>query len=101
MLAGSGLLRALRRPSSRPTTSPGGSPTREGYLIALDRLGVRGADALSFEDTHFGVMAAVAAGMRCVGVGATVSADRLLDAGAEAVVAGLDWSIPTVRGLFA
>ena len=33
--------------------------------------------------------------------GATVSADRLLDAGAEAVVAGLDWSIPTVRGLFA
>jgi hypothetical protein len=39
--------------------------------------------------------------MRCVGVGATVSADRLLDAGAEAVVARLDWSIPTVRGLFA
>ena len=31
----------------------------------------------------------------------TVSADRLREAGAEAVVAGLDWSIPTVRGLFA
>jgi len=78
-----------------------GKPDPEGYRIALDRLGVRGADALSFEDTHFGVMAALAAGMRCIGVGATMSADRLRDAGAEAVVARLDWSIPTVRGLFA
>ena len=46
-------------------------------------------------------MAAVAAEMRCVGVGTTVSADRLREAGAEAVVASLDWSIPTVQGLFA
>ena len=46
-----------------------GKPDPEGYLIALDRLGLPGSDALSFEDTHFGVMAAVAAGMRCVGVG--------------------------------
>jgi beta-phosphoglucomutase len=78
-----------------------GKPDPEGYLIALDRLGIPGSDALSFEDTHFGVMAAVAAGMRCVGVGGTVSADRLRDAGAEDVVAALDWSIPGVRGLFA
>lgn len=78
-----------------------GKPDPEGYLIALDRLGVPGSDALSFEDTHFGVIAAVAAGMRCVGVGTTVSADRLREAGAEAVVESLDWSIPTVRGLFA
>jgi beta-phosphoglucomutase len=78
-----------------------GKPDPEGYLIALDRLGIPGSDALSFEDTHFGVMAAVAAGMRCVGVGTTVSADRLRDAGAEAVVASLDWSIPDVRGFFA
>jgi beta-phosphoglucomutase-like phosphatase (HAD superfamily) len=77
-----------------------GKPDPEGYLIALDRLGVRGSDALSFEDTHLGVMAAVAAGMRCVGLGATVSADRLRDAGAEVVVARLDWSIPGVRGFF-
>ena len=78
-----------------------GKPDPEGYLIALDLLGIPGSDALSFEDTHFGVMAAVAAGMRCVGVGTTVSADRLRDAGAEAVVASLDWSIPDVRGFFA
>ncbi len=77
-----------------------GKPDPEGYLIALDRLGVRGADALSFEDTHFGVMAAVAAGMRCVGVRRTVSAERLREAGAVAVVAALDWSIPDVRGFF-
>lgn len=78
-----------------------GKPDPEGYLIALDRLGIPGSDALSFEDTHFGVMAAVAAGMRCVGVGRTVPADRLRDAGAEDVVRTLDWSIPGVRGLFA
>jgi beta-phosphoglucomutase-like phosphatase (HAD superfamily) len=78
-----------------------GKPDPEGYLMALDRLGVPGSEALSFEDTHFGVMAAVAAGMRCVGVGATMSADRLRGAGAEAVVERLDWSIPDVRGFFA
>ena len=78
-----------------------GKPDPEGYLIALERLGVAGSDALSFEDTHFGVMAAVAAGMRCVGVGSTMSSDRLREAGAESVVAALDWSIPGVRGFFA
>jgi beta-phosphoglucomutase-like phosphatase (HAD superfamily) len=45
-------------------------------------------------------MAAVAAGMRCVGVGSTMPAERLRDAGAAAVVASLDWSIPDVRGFF-
>lgn len=77
-----------------------GKPDPEGYLIALDRLGLPGSAALSFEDTHFGVMAAVAAGMRCVGVGTTMSAERLRNAGAAAVVASLDWSIPDVRGFF-
>jgi beta-phosphoglucomutase len=77
-----------------------GKPDPEGYLIALERLGLPGSDALSFEDTHFGVMAAVAAGMRCVGVGTTMSAERLRGAGAAAVVASLDWSIPDVRGFF-
>ena len=77
-----------------------GKPDPEGYLIALDRLGLPGSDALSFEDTHFGVMAAVAAGMRCVAVGTTMSAERLRGAGAVAVVASLDWSIPDVRGFF-
>jgi beta-phosphoglucomutase-like phosphatase (HAD superfamily) len=100
VLEGSGLLPLLATVVTADDVTQG-KPDPEGYLIALDRLGIPGADALSFEDTHFGVMAAVAAGMRCVGVGTTVSAERLRDAGAESVVASLDWSIPTVRGLFA
>jgi beta-phosphoglucomutase len=100
VLAGSGL-RPLLAAVVTADDVANGKPDPEGYLLALDGLGVRGSDALSFEDTHFGVMAAVAAGMRCVGVGATMSADRLRAAGAEAVVASLDWSIPDVRGLFA
>jgi beta-phosphoglucomutase-like phosphatase (HAD superfamily) len=78
-----------------------GKPDPQAYLTALQRLGVAGTGALAFEDTHLGVAAAVAAGMRCVAVGATIDADRLSAAGAEAVVASLDWSIPAVRGFFA
>jgi beta-phosphoglucomutase len=100
VLEGSGLLPLLATVVTADDVAQG-KPDPEGYLIALNRLGIAGPNALSFEDTHFGVMAAVAAGMRCVGVGTTVSADRLRDAGAESVVASLDWSIPTVRGLFA
>jgi len=100
VLEGSGLQSLLAAVVTADDVAQG-KPDPEGYLIALDRLGVPGSDALSFEDTHFGVMAAVAAGMRCVGVGTTVSADRLRDAGAETVVAALDWSIPDVRGFFA
>ena len=59
------------------------------------------AGTLAFEDTHLGVEAAVAAGMRCVGVGDHGRRRAAQAAGAEAVVASLDWSIPTVRGLFA
>jgi beta-phosphoglucomutase len=100
VLEGSGLRSLLAAVVTADDVTQG-KPDPEGYLIALDRLGVPGSDALSFEDTHFGVMAAVAAGMRCIGVGTTVSADRLREAGAEVVVASLDWSIPDVRGFFA
>jgi beta-phosphoglucomutase len=78
-----------------------GKPDPLAYTTALGRLGVDPAGTLAFEDTHLGVAAAVAAGMRCVAVGDTVDSKRLRAAGAEAVVASLDWSIPTVRGLFA
>lgn len=78
-----------------------GKPDPLAYTTALGRLGVEPAGTLAFEDTHLGVEAAVAAGMRCVGVGTTVGGERLQAAGAESIVASLDWSIPTVRGLFA
>ena len=99
VLEGSGLRRLLATVVTADDVAQG-KPDPEGYLIALDRLGLPGSAALSFEDTHFGVMAAVAAGMRCVGVGTTMSAERLRDAGAVAAVASLDWSIPDVRGFF-
>jgi beta-phosphoglucomutase len=78
-----------------------GKPDPLAYTTALGRLGVDPAGTLAFEDTHLGAAAAVAAGMRCIAVGGTVDGGRLRAAGAEAVVASLDWSIPTVRGLFA
>jgi HAD superfamily hydrolase (TIGR01509 family) len=78
-----------------------GKPDPLAYTMALARLGFAPAGTLAFEDTHLGFAAAVTAGMRCVGVGDTVDADRLRTAGAEVIVASLDWSIPTVRGLFA
>src|SRR4029078_5383663 len=37
-------------------------PHPEGYLIALEQLGVPGADALAFEDSDLGVSAALSAG---------------------------------------
>ena len=78
-----------------------GKPDPLAYATALGRLGIPAGGTLAFEDTHLGVEAAVAAGMRCLGVGDTVGGERLMAAGAEAVVASLDWSIPAVRGLFA
>ena len=54
-----------------------GKPDPLAYTTALGRLGVEPAGTLAFEDTHLGVEAAVAAGMRCVGVGTTVGGERL------------------------
>jgi len=76
-------------------------PHPEGYLIALEQLGMPGADALAFEDSDLGVTAAISAGMRCVAIEGTAPPDRLRAAGAEAVIPALDWSLPAVSGLFA
>ena len=76
-------------------------PHPEGYLIALEQLGVPGADALAFEDSDLGVTAAISAGMRCVAIEGTSPPDRLRAAGAEDVIPALDWSLPAVSGLFA
>ena len=76
-------------------------PDPEGYLIALRRLGVEGGRALAFEDSEPGVQAAVAAGMRCIAIAGTASDERLRAAGAEDVVAELDWSDPRVRASLA
>ena len=46
-------------------------PDPEIYLLAAQRLGVRAADAVVFEDSEAGVAAARAAGMRTVGLRTT------------------------------
>lgn len=45
-------------------------PDPEIFLLAADKLGIEPADCLVFEDAEAGVEAALAAGMKCVGVGA-------------------------------
>ena len=49
-------------------------PHPEIFLLAAQKLGVEPKDCLVFEDAEAGVEAALAAGMKCVGVG---SADQL------------------------
>ncbi len=54
-----------------------GKPDPEGYLLALERLGVAPAEALVFEDSEAGVLAAKAAGARCIALLGTATPDRL------------------------
>jgi len=56
-----------------------GKPDPEGYLRALELVGggIGAADVTVFEDTEAGVVAAKAAGMRCVGVLGTLAPERL------------------------
>jgi HAD superfamily hydrolase (TIGR01509 family) len=66
-----------------------GKPDPEPYLLAAGRLGVEPERCLVLEDSPSGVTAAVAAGARCVGVGAGPAAAALRAKGAAAVVARL------------
>jgi HAD superfamily hydrolase (TIGR01509 family) len=63
-----------------------GKPAPDVYLAAAERLGVRPVDCLAIEDTGLGAAAAMAAGMRVIGV-ARVPGEvgRLLGAGAGLV----------------
>jgi beta-phosphoglucomutase len=63
-----------------------GKPHPEGYLRALQLLGV--PDALVFEDTEAGVASAAAAGLRVIGVLGTAAPERL--AAAEELVEAID-----------
>ena len=57
-----------------------GKPDPEGYVRALELLGMRPSEAVAIEDTPPGVTAAKAAGLRCVAVLGTVAPDRLHEA---------------------
>jgi HAD superfamily hydrolase (TIGR01509 family) len=60
-------------------------PDPEGYLLAVKEL-APGAVAVAVEDSIAGVRAAKAAALRCVAVTHSYPRDRLLAAGADAVV---------------
>ncbi len=57
-----------------------GKPDPAGYVRALELLGVRGGEAVAFEDSPDGVAAAKAAGVYCVGVLGTAPPERLAHA---------------------
>ena len=65
-----------------------GKPHPEGYLRALELLGLDAADVVAFEDTEAGIAAAVEAGVRCIGVRGTLPDDRL--AAADELVDRID-----------
>jgi beta-phosphoglucomutase-like phosphatase (HAD superfamily) len=54
-----------------------GKPHPEGYLLAVERLGIDPARAIAFEDTEAGVSSAKDAGLRCLAVRGTLPDERL------------------------
>jgi beta-phosphoglucomutase len=73
-----------------------GKPHPEGYLRALDELGVGSVglgEAVAFEDTEAGVASAKAAGFRCLAVLGTLDPHRL--AAADEIVPAID--VPLVE----
>jgi HAD superfamily hydrolase (TIGR01509 family) len=65
-----------------------GKPAPDGYLRALELVGVEPAQAVALEDSEVGVAAAKAAGLRCYAVLGTLPADRLREA--DGIVERLD-----------
>lgn len=74
-----------------------GKPDPLPYLTALERLGVSADEAIAFEDSPSGMKAAKGAGIYSFGVLTGLSADEMLEVGADATLkdfhdAGL-WSL--------
>ncbi len=63
-----------------------GKPDPEPYRAALKELGVRADEAIAFEDSTSGIVSAVGAAIRTVGIATTQPSEKLLDAGAYLVV---------------
>lgn len=63
-----------------------GKPDPLPYLTALQRLGVRAEEAIAFEDSPSGMRAAKAAGLYSFGLLTGLSANEMLDVGADAAI---------------
>jgi len=70
-----------------------GKPAPDVFLLAAERIGVPAGRCAVIEDAPAGIFAAVAAGMRAVGVATTHDSGELKDAGADVVFADLK-SVP-------
>jgi len=68
-------------------------PHPEIFLMAAERLGVEPANCVVFEDAEAGIEAAIAAGMKCVGVGSPImlkDANRIVSTTSEFQIAELN-----------
>ena len=65
-----------------------GKPAPDGYLKALELLGIGPDEAVAVEDSDVGIAAAKAAGLRCVAVTGTLPPDRL--SAADEIIERLD-----------
>jgi beta-phosphoglucomutase-like phosphatase (HAD superfamily) len=77
-------------------------PDPEIYLKTADKLGVNPAACVVFEDSFVGIEAAKHAGMKCVAIASTFSAEDLgRETHADLIVPSFETvSLPTLRHLF-
>ena len=73
-----------------------GKPAPDLFLYAADRMGTRAEACVVVEDSPAGVVAAVSAGMRAIGLAGPLGATALTAAGAE-VIESLDDLVAAVR----
>jgi HAD superfamily hydrolase (TIGR01509 family) len=64
-------------------------PDPQCFLMAAERIGIAPAHCLVVEDAHNGVLAAKAAGMKCLGITTSFSAESLTETGADATAPDL------------
>ena len=104
MLSGSDLMDAFEVMITAEDVQKG-KPDPQGYLVALDALNqdenkpIHASDCVVIEDSHWGLVAAAAAGMHPVAITNTYPAEQLKDK-AEMVITRLDeLTIEDLRGL--
>jgi beta-phosphoglucomutase len=61
-------------------------PDPEIFLKAAEQIGLPPSEIVAFEDSVSGVLAAVAAGIKCIGIASSGLGQRLLQAGAERLI---------------
>ncbi|MFH2113700.1 MAG: HAD-IA family hydrolase [Spirochaetota bacterium] len=74
-------------------------PFPDIYIEAARRLGVAPEDCLVIEDATEGVLAAKAAGCVCVGLSTTFPASKLLEAGADHILADLSGGLAVLEAM--